>query len=246
MHLVCAGEGSPTVILVHGLGGSTKDWTSVLNQADDSVHVCAVDRIGAGLSSPATEDRTTSAIVDDLHMLLAVVGIEAPVILVGHSIAGLDLRLHAGRYPEDVAGMVFVDPSTVGQMTAQLKALPPADPDEPEAVRARREELEQGWPAPQSVAERYDVTASEPQVATVTSFGDIPVIVLSAGLADSTLPEPVRSDLHTNWYALHDSLAAMSTRGRREVVPDAGHSIQIDDPEAVVRAINELVQASRP
>jgi pimeloyl-ACP methyl ester carboxylesterase len=49
--------------------------------------------------------------VDDLHALLGVAGIPAPYVLVGHSVGGLLVRLYAGRYPEEVAGLVLVDSS---------------------------------------------------------------------------------------------------------------------------------------
>jgi pimeloyl-ACP methyl ester carboxylesterase len=245
VHLVCAGSGSPTVIMVHGLGSSTADWTSVLNRIDDTTHACSVDRIGAGLSTPATEDRTTSAIVDDLHALLGAAGIKTPIVLAGHSIAGLDLRLHAGRYPDDLAGMVFVDPSAVGQFAAQLDALGPASPTEPAAIREYRDAMESGWPEPELTVERYDIEASEADVAAVASFGDIPVVVLTAGLVDETLPEPSRTRTQAAWYQGHVDLAAMSTNGRNEVVEGAGHAIQLDRPDAVVEAIEELVQLAR-
>jgi pimeloyl-ACP methyl ester carboxylesterase len=244
-HLVCVGSGSPTVILIHGHGGSTADWQPVLDRLDGVAHTCAVDRIGAGDSSPATEDRTTSAIADDLHALLQNAGIATPVVLVGHSIAGFDLRLHAGRYPEDVAGMLFVDPSTVGQQASMLAALPSPSSSEPFGVSNVRAALEDGFPAPSWTSERYDIAGSEADVATVTSFGDLPVIVLSAGSGDISVPEPTRTAILDAWYAQHDKLVAMSTNGRREVVDRAGHFIQVDRPDAVVAAIIELVQGAR-
>ena len=55
------------------------------------------------------------------------------------------------------------------------------------------------------------------------SFGDIPVIVLSAGSPDfGPLPEPTRLAVRDAWYGLHDELVAMSSNGRRQVILGAG------------------------
>ena len=127
-----------------------------------------------------------------------------------------------------------------------LAALPPPSATQQNpAIRIVRESLEDGWPDPSVTPERYDVGASEADVAAVTSFGDIPVIVLSAGLGDGTLPEATRTALLDAFHALHDDLAAMSTNGRHEIIDGAGHFIQGDRPDAVVDAVVEVVQAAR-
>ena len=48
--------------------------------------------------------------VADLHSLLATAAIPRPIVLVGHSLGGLIVRLYAYQYPQDVAGLVLVDP----------------------------------------------------------------------------------------------------------------------------------------
>ena len=83
-------SGSPTVVLVHGLGGSTADWGPVLVGIDEVTHACAVDRIGAGDSFPSPWTRTTGAIVDDLHAFSTRPKPD-PGRARRHSIAGFDL-----------------------------------------------------------------------------------------------------------------------------------------------------------
>jgi hypothetical protein len=72
----------------------------------------------------------------------------------------------------------------------------------------------------------------------------MPLIVLSAGrevgeaLPDET-PEQARARVEI-WRTMHEEIAALSTRGERRVI-DARHQIQIDKPEAVVGAIEEVL-----
>jgi pimeloyl-ACP methyl ester carboxylesterase len=47
----------------------------------------------------------------ELHTLLKVARIKAPYVLVGHSIGGLIARVYAEQYPDEVAGMILVDPT---------------------------------------------------------------------------------------------------------------------------------------
>jgi pimeloyl-ACP methyl ester carboxylesterase len=72
---------------------------------------CAYDRAGLGHSDPARGPRTPIAIAEDLHALIDAAGLKRPLILVGHSLGGFNVKLHAALYPEDVAGLVLVDPS---------------------------------------------------------------------------------------------------------------------------------------
>ncbi|MBV9572379.1 MAG: alpha/beta hydrolase [Alphaproteobacteria bacterium] len=75
------------------------------------------------------------------------------------------------------------------------------------------------------------------------SYGDKPMIVLTAGVAPK-LPEETEEEHDKNmahWKAGHDRLAARSIRGKSIVVPNAGHMIQLDQPQAVIDAVREVV-----
>lgn len=69
------------------------------------------DRAGLGWSDPGPRPRTAGRIADELHELLQAVGVPRPYLLVGHSLGGLVVRLHAARHPDQVAGAVLVDPT---------------------------------------------------------------------------------------------------------------------------------------
>jgi len=86
------------------------------------------------------------------------------------------------------------------------------------------------------------------ELATPVSFGDKPLIVLTHGRwydgADSTSPGKQARALAA-WAAGHDALAATSRHGRHLVMPNAGHFIQTDAPQAVVDAVKEVVEQMR-
>lgn len=111
MHINCSGEGTPTVILEAGLGGSSIDWSLVQPNIAKFATVCSYDRAGMGWSEKSPNLRTSRQMVEELHSLLVKANIPAPYILVGHSFGGIIMRQYANQYPDEVFGIVLVDSS---------------------------------------------------------------------------------------------------------------------------------------
>ena len=109
LYLDCEGAGSPAIVMDAGLGGSSLDWLLVQPELARSTTVCTYDRAGMGLSDPGPKPRSPGRNADELHRLLEAGGVEGPYVLVGHSLAGKNLRMFAAAHPEEVAGLVLVD-----------------------------------------------------------------------------------------------------------------------------------------
>lgn len=71
--------------------------------------VVAYDRSGLGRSSPSDRIPDGEARARELHDLVVAMNLRGPIILIGHSIAGLYLRIYARQFPNDVLGLVFVE-----------------------------------------------------------------------------------------------------------------------------------------
>jgi pimeloyl-ACP methyl ester carboxylesterase len=112
MHMYCTGSGSPTIVLDAGLGDDAVTWAGVQPALAMTTRVCAYDRAGFGWSQAGPAPRDADHIASELHGLLRQAKVDLPIVLMGHSIAGIYMRDYAARYPEDLAGMVFVDGST--------------------------------------------------------------------------------------------------------------------------------------
>ncbi|MBV8370203.1 MAG: alpha/beta hydrolase [Candidatus Eremiobacteraeota bacterium] len=124
INLYCTGQGSPTVVLDAGETETMFTWRKVQPMIAKFTRVCSYDRASMGFSTDGPLPRDASAIVSDLHTALQRARVAPPYVLVGHSIAGLYAPLFADRYPQDVAGMVLVDPSFPNQQQA-LEAVSP-------------------------------------------------------------------------------------------------------------------------
>lgn len=109
LHMVESGNQGPTVILEAGLGLASLDWSLVQPEIAKFAHVVSYDRAGLGSSDESPNPRTSQMMVDELHALLKKANIPGPYILVGHSFGGMNILLYASQYPDEVAGLIFVD-----------------------------------------------------------------------------------------------------------------------------------------
>jgi len=123
LHAVFAGEADdtgPLVVLEAGAFGFSADWAAIqIKLAQKGLRSMAYDRAGLGFSGPGPEPRDAKAIVGDLERLLAVVGARGSLLLCGHSMAGLQVRLFVARNPERVMGVVLVDATTPEAMESK-------------------------------------------------------------------------------------------------------------------------------
>ncbi len=124
LNLYCTGRGSPSVILDAGQADTMYAWRKAQPAIAKFTRVCSYDRAGMGFSGGGPLPRDSNAMVTDLHALLQRADIRPPYILAAHSIASLYALLYADRYPQQVAGMVLVDPSFPNQ-TQALHAVSP-------------------------------------------------------------------------------------------------------------------------
>jgi pimeloyl-ACP methyl ester carboxylesterase len=112
LNVVCTGNGSPTVILEAGLIADSAAWRLVQPALSRRTRVCSYDRAGLGFSDPAGPPRDAAAVVHDLHALLRATRIAPPYVLAGWSSGGLYTRLYQYRFPNEVVGLVEVEPDS--------------------------------------------------------------------------------------------------------------------------------------
>jgi pimeloyl-ACP methyl ester carboxylesterase len=244
--LVRAGGGAPTVVLETGLGAESEEWEPVFQEVEQFTSVCRYDRANRGRSDPAPKPRAAQDFVADLYSLLIAAAIPRPLVLVGHSLGGLIVRLYAHQYPHDVAGLVLVDPMHEDQFDRIGPRIPTRFPGEPEALTQLRSFWTTDWRDPAKNQEGVDFPASQAQAHAINSLGDIPMLVLTAGtfLRDAP-PEPAAQQLAAQlqmlWQEMHRELMQQSSNATQILVETSGHFIQREQPEAIVAAIRQML-----
>lgn len=237
LHLHCAGEGAPIVVLDNGLGGDGSGWSDVQPGLGLFTRACVYDRAGTGYSSPpAARPHTNRQMARELHELLHRAGLGAPYVLVGLSMGGINVRLFASEHPDEVAGLVLVD-ATVDPV--RMRAL--ATDSELAEFRATLLKGPEGLDFESFAAGAADMRAVS------RTIGDKPLVVLTRGREEAqpgTSPERAAQALRL-WQELQAGLPRLSTNSVQVVARNSGHLMQMDVPDLVVVGVREVVDAVR-
>ncbi|MFE0380860.1 alpha/beta fold hydrolase [Streptomyces inhibens] len=106
-----SGSGGPTVVFVAGASAVGLDYLNLHNQVSEFTTSVLYDRAGTGWSDEVELPRTATEVADELRSLLRAVGVPAPYLLVGHSLGGAYARRFAQLFPDEVAGLLLLEPS---------------------------------------------------------------------------------------------------------------------------------------
>ncbi len=274
VHLNCTGNGAPTVVFESGMGDSSASWSEIQPEIAKTNRVCSYDRVGILWSDRRSESVTATGIVARLHNVLALASEVPPYVMVGHSLGGSLVRLYAGHYPQDVVGVVLIDSSHPDQEDRfspevnevnDIKGMDRALMSVKAATGIMRlsqrdpyeeiiyEDLADMYYQPQSMPAVFAEMDASHQIhadaGQTTTFGDLPLIVLSAGRKPTRLPPEITPALWSQFEKtnsdLQTELAALSTRGEQRIIADASHYIHWQDPEAVVQAIHDVIFAAQ-
>lgn len=109
LNISCLGTGVPPVVFESGGDAPGLSWAPFQTEVAKFTEACWYDRAGIGWSDSGPYPRTSAAISGDLHALLRHVGVTPPYVLAGASFGGLNSRVYAGLFPNEVAGLVLID-----------------------------------------------------------------------------------------------------------------------------------------
>ena len=253
MYLECQGKGSPTVVLVSGFRGAHDDWTHVIDSGGEPKpsgsamfpkvakfsRVCAYDRPGTtrfdGTLSPSTpvpQPTTAQDGAADLHALLSAAKQPDPYVLVAHSWGGLNVRLYASTYPEEVSGLVLLDAGSEflqDTLTPEQWAM---------FVQGAKELGE-----PETL-EAADYQPSVDALRAAPPVGEIPAVVLTSDKCFAFVPGAEAEATCSAWQEAQDLLATLLD-AKHITHTKSGHFIQGENPQLVIHSVRKVVEAAR-
>lgn len=247
LDVVRAGHGTPVVVFEAGLGDSLDDWAKIWPTISRSTTIVAYSRAGLGRSERATNPRDRSARREagELHTLLERLGLTPPYVLVPRSYGSILSRLYTSLWPNEVAGMVIVD----GTHEQQVRRWGMIDSTYPPAFRVFFDSVLKTLPPDGAEAgetrETMRIQAAG-GVDGLTPLPDIPIAVLTSMKSDPKAQYVNATPRgHEIWRDLHDEWFRRSRNGIHIETSRAGHSIQDDEPQLVIEAIQFILNRVR-
>ena len=242
LYVRSVGSGGPTVILEPGLGESARAMARwIAPTVARTTTVVVYDRAGHGRSDAAPNGAADAA--RDLHVALQRAHVPGPYVLTGHSLGGMFALSYAHRYPAQIGGVVLLDSMHPDQDNA-FAGMDPLLGLVPTLARTGllnmlfdRKDGDPTAQARQFVRDIDEMPAEQNRAAQLTTLGNKPLAVITAGTGSAA-----------GWSGQQADLATLSTNSVHRTVPGATHQSLIDDKGYAAqssRAIRDIVKAVR-
>ncbi|MFD4462562.1 alpha/beta fold hydrolase [Nocardia sp. NPDC058480] len=264
-----SGSGGPAVVFLPGASAVGLDYFGVQQQVSRFGTAVVYDRAGTGYSDPVPLPRTAEAVATELRELLRAENIPAPYVLAAHSLGCLYAHRFAQLYPQDVAGLVWLDglhrdwdEFMPQAMRLAAAAAPAPDLEQVEqmriALRELRGDLLADYPehlrqplidARSSAewiragfAERNGLTDVAAELRGGPNLPDVPLVALSVLGADPSQSAAALTEIHDGRRRMDAAVVHGVSRGQQRIITDTvHHRLCFDRPDAVVAAIRDVV-----
>lgn len=247
IHYLRTGEDKPPLVLLHGLLGNGACWTRVARALEPRYDVVMPDARGHGHSGTPLHGYRYEDHAADVIGLIRALDLSAPI-LVGHSMGGMTAALVASLASTPICGVILVDPTFLsperqrevcdGDVAEQHRRLLGLDRGEALA-RLRSRHMRRSPEIADLLAKAtlqtrmsaFDVlTPPSPEYRHLARTIEVPIVLIigDAGIISREMARELQS---------------LNSRIRVELIEDAGHGVQYDQPERVAAVIQSALSA---
>jgi pimeloyl-ACP methyl ester carboxylesterase len=227
-----AGKGS-AVIFVSGLGDDHTTWQVVEDSVSNFATTLSYDRSGLGKSGYNNEKKDLLSIATELRHLVKAIDLPKPFILVGHSLGCQIVKQYAALYPNDIKGIIFLDP---GYNEETLKATLP------DSVWRQREKALKKYLPVFNKAQKAELKNANQSAAisdSIKNLPRVPIVLFTATHVNPDFPGSaaefkIKEQTHILWLKSMPGAA-------HKIIPQSRHYIQNDDPVSVITEIHRML-----
>lgn len=243
--------GAPVLIILHGLLGASRNWTTIGKSLRDRFDVHALDLRNHGIS-PHTNSMRWPELVADLLLYLDTHGLD-DVLLMGHSLGGKIAMKFACEYPERLRKLIIVDiaakvyPPYHDAEFRAMKRIPNGSLENRREAEELLKPLIPGWAMRQFVLTNLvrgelglewqinlEVLHASLQVLRQNPLSEKdvfegPTLVIAGGRSDFINSEDT------------DAMRAWFPNIKQTTLPKAGHNVHVDDRKGFLTILNEWI-----
>jgi len=273
LHYYKKGTSGPTVVFESAFDPAGHlQWFDIQEKMSTFATTISYDRAGLLWSERGNNQKTGKAMAEELHALLEKSGVSKPYILVGHSLGGIILRSFISKYQQDVGGVILVDgthPNGEDYMSDELytlvnQGLPSGFLKIANSVGLVRLMFKGYFPDKEEYnylntlmpallyKSAYGVLEEQDQIPylfkeanKITSFGNIPLYVISATDSDRfdnvISDEKIKDELIGAMAKMQKDLLNLSTDSEQILVPNSSHYITEDQPIVIIDVIKKMI-----
>jgi pimeloyl-ACP methyl ester carboxylesterase len=238
--LIIKGTG-PTILLESGGGMDSSEWIGLMPKLAEATNatIVAYDRPGFGKSDLPETKYDLREETDWLWQALGQLGLDKNLILVGHSYGGFLIRFEASEHPDDVKGLVFVDPFTAEFVNAfgiekcnnhPMMGKIPFDTSHPEKLTKFQKAILRMIGVPRNLEEKYNLVCKSKVPE------GIPVRVITSGRT-WLVPDEMKV-----WRESHECLVESIKDAKLIVAEQSDHMIPLREPDLVVSVVSEVAK----
>ncbi|TKI57616.1 alpha/beta hydrolase [Brevibacillus antibioticus] len=263
MHLYGLGEGNTTIVFIAGSGtpNAFTDYYYYQQELQQYARTVSYDRAGFGWSEKTNIPRTIDTIVEELHELLKKANESPPYLLVGHSLASLEVIRFAQQYPDEVKGILLLDSGSpeyyandleaksliLNRFTAGLRvtgiarALGSAGILLPFAGENLRYDLLPNEMKEIDIAMYYRHLGDSSNLNFISHMNENAKVVMDGGYLKDIPFLILSSESGSDWDEVQQQLLHWSNKSVRETIPASQHYIHWSNKEVVLKKIVETL-----
>jgi 3-oxoadipate enol-lactonase len=247
------GKGIP-LIFIHGYPLNKTLWEPQFDALSDVARVIAPDLRGHGGSDPVPGIYTMRLMAEDIKELIDNLKIEQPVILCGLSMGGYICFEFMRNYPHKLKGMILAATrATADSIEAKVSREEAAATAQERGSEAIANMLLPKMLAPVTYEKRPDVVERARNlmvnISTQAIVGDL------MGMKNREDSTPFLKDINTPVLILHggddqiipraevDLMKNEFKAAKLEILPEAGHLLNIEQPDLFNQAVRKFIQS---
>jgi pimeloyl-ACP methyl ester carboxylesterase len=233
-----AGDGEPSVVISMAMGETVDSWTKLQHELSQITRVVNYDRLGLGGSDTITSPRTVKNLSDELHEFLTMAKIPKPYLMIGHSLGTCIIRRYQNDYPEDVVGMILIDPVHEDQFDRLMAVKTPEGREE--TLSDREHFLSTLKPGELNEAVQYHEHRKAMKELPYPT--NIPITILGSfqvGHGATEEDRQIKKQLFDQWVTHAPQIKLI-------VTTKSGHYIQDSEPELVIKEVKLMVERLKP